>query len=418
MVSVFSLQKCDIFDELESVICEKFRELQEVLYLRKEVLLSELGLMKEEHRNNSARKNKTIEGLEFLKLQMESLVVRDNIASQFYEKQLCEINREIELNRTSIPPPNLTLNFNIDSLLEQIRRLGDFVQNENTPVSTVQTHKSNSYKTAVDYESKSTPIHSFAKRGRAEGEIKAPRAVHYDPFCDRIFIADGGNSKILICSPNGSLISEFGSTELRSPCGIAVTESYCYITDLILNAICKFELQTFQMLNVSQYNELKEPKGIAIDSQTDELYVVDKNKYNRVWIFNSELNFTKAFNCSLLNSPRDIKVVGDTVYVLDTSEYCLHLFTKQGVKIQSVIRQPELVDSPYFFAVSQDGDFILGGQWDNFLKVFSPQGKLLHRVGYQGVAKECMSLVRGVCVTSDNNIISAFYNGNYAMTLY
>ena len=280
MFSAFSLEKRDIFDEFESLICEKFRELQEVLCVRKEILLSELSLLKEEHKNNIANKNKTIEGLEFLKSQMESLVVRDNIASQFYENQLNEISREIVLNRTAIPPPNICFKCDLDSLLEQIRRLGEFGKKEDIPIATIETQKYVSQnKPPIDYESKSKPIRSFARRGRSVGEIKAPRSVHYDPFCDRVFIADGGNNKIVVCATNGDFYSEFGSAELRSPCGIAVSQSCCYVTDLVLNAICKFELQTFQLLNTSRYNELKEPKGLAVDTQTEDLYIIDRNKY-------------------------------------------------------------------------------------------------------------------------------------------
>ena len=425
MISVEPLEEKDVFYQLEVLICEKFREIQDSVSLRKDILLSELGILREEHRSKYVTRSKSIEGLELLQSQMENLIVRDNVASQFYTRQLSDIRREIENTRKSRPTPNIKLKCDLQALLTAVRCFGEF--SEDIPEKIVPLRpcppstphpKPISERTPIDYESKSSPSRSFALRGKCQGELKTPRAVHYDHTGDRIFVADGGNNKIVVFSPKGDFISEFGHMELRNPCGIVVSESFCYVTDMILNVICKFELSMFRLLSVSRHNELREPKGIALDSSADELYVVDKNKGNKIWVYNTELIFERVFDTQMLNSPRDVKVSSDNIFVLDSSELCLHWFTKKGVKLQSIIQQPGMIESPYFFSLTRDGNFLLGGQWDSFLKVFSPRGKLIHSVGTSSLSQECPKMVRGGCVTADDDIVCGYYHGKYAMNLY
>ena len=424
MISVEPIEK-DIFFQIEMLICEKFREIQEVISLRKDILLSELGILREEHRSKYKIRSKSIEGLEMLQSQMENIIVQDNVTSQFYTRQLSDIRSEIENTQKSIPTPNIKLKCDIEALLTAVRCFGEVL--EVSPVKVVPLRPSPplvprpkpiSERASFDYESKSNPSRSFALRGSCQGYLKTPRAVHYDDTGNRIFVADGGNNKIVIYSPKGDFISEFGHMELRNPCGVVVSESFCYVTDMTLNIICKFELSMFRLLSVSRQNELREPKGIALDQSADELYVVDRNKGNRIWVYNTEPSFERVFDTQILNSPRDVKVTSENVFVLDSSVFCLHCFTKQGVKLQSIIQQPESIESPYFFTLTRDGNFLLGGQWDGFLKVFSQQGKLIHSVGTSSLSKECPKMVRGVCVTADDDIVCGFYHGNYAMNLY
>ena len=334
---------------------------------------------------------------------MENIIVRDNVASQFYTRQLSDIRNEIESTRNFIPTPGIHLKYDLEALLTAVSCFGEV--SEDIPVKKaplrpsppILSHpKPVSERSSIDYESKSSPSRSFALRGKCQGDLKTPRAVHYDDTNDRIFVADGGNNKIVIFSSKGDFISEFGHLELRNPCGVVVSESFCYVTDMTLNIICKFELSVFRLLSVSRHNELREPKGIALDQSADELYVVDRNKGNRIWVYNTELNFERVFDTQMLNSPRDVKVTSENVFVLDSGVFCLHCFTKQGVKLQSIIQQPEMIESPYFFSLTRDGNFLLGGQWDSFLKVFSPQGKLIHSVGTSSVSQECPKMVRGV----------------------
>ncbi|KAI6647265.1 E3 ubiquitin-protein ligase TRIM71-like [Oopsacas minuta] len=424
MLSTFATPEKDIFYELEVLICDKFREVQEVVALRKDVLLSELEILREEHRTKFTNRSKSVEGLELLKSQMNNLVVRDNIASQFFESQLNEISKEIEKNRSAIPRMNLVLNCELGPLFQTIRCLGEIIVNQAPGFCPSPTPKRpplplvKSRSESINYDSKSCPSLSFALRGSCPGYLKAPRSVVYDNICDRIFVVDGGNHKIVMYSSRGDFISEFGHKDLRNPCGIAVSESHCYVTDMTLNAICKFNFKTLQISRISILNELKEPKGISLDEEFNELYVVDKNKNNCVWIYTTELSYDRLFDTSMLSTLRDIKVTTDTVFVLDSSQYCLHLFSKEGSKLRSIIRDPGAIETPLFFTLTREGNFILGGQWDSYLSVFSPQGKLLNRVGYLTDGKECPTMVRGVCITSDDKIVCGFYHGHYAMKMY
>ena len=117
MISVEPLEEKDVFYQLEVLICEKFREIQDSVSLRKDILLSELGILREEHRSKYVTRSKSIEGLELLQSQMENLIVRDNVASQFYTRQLSDIRREIENTRKSRPTPNIKLKCDLQALL-------------------------------------------------------------------------------------------------------------------------------------------------------------------------------------------------------------------------------------------------------------------------------------------------------------
>jgi DNA-binding beta-propeller fold protein YncE len=50
----------------------------------------------------------------------------------------------------------------------------------------------------------------------------------------KIYIADSGNHRVLVCNPQGSLLSVIGEETLKKPTGVAVADDgTIYVADLL-----------------------------------------------------------------------------------------------------------------------------------------------------------------------------------------
>ena len=106
-----------------------------------------------------------------------------------------------------------------------------------------------------NYTQLSKPVKVFATFGEGQGEFSDPRGVVIDNDNQRMFIADGNNSRIQVWSLEGDYLSEFGGDILKNPWEIVICDHSIYISDCSGHFLSKWCLNTFNLLKKSNTSE-------------------------------------------------------------------------------------------------------------------------------------------------------------------
>ena len=67
------------------------------------------------------------------------------------------------------------------------------------------------------------------------------------------------------------------------------------------------------------------PFGLTINESNGDIYICDRNN-NRIQLLNKDFSFKSQFGNNTLKLPLDVKLSKEYIFVLDTSNPCLHLF--------------------------------------------------------------------------------------------
>ena len=268
------------------------------------------------------------------------------------------------------------------------------------------------------YSNKQQPIYTTCERGEDYQNLQLPMGIAYRNR--NIYIVDHGLHKILVVSENGEFVCEFGQNILERPVAITLCEEFCYISDEALNSIVKYRLRDYVIASSKRYRmggnvgELSLPKGLDLDSK-EFIYLADCGN-NRVCMLDSSLLFVKVLFDGLLQSPQDVKVIEDNIYVLDRNPVsCLHSFTRAGNPIQSVISKGTTL--PSFLCSDSCGQVIISDGVS--IRVFSLDGNLVGAIGEQILGWDSgVSEPMGICVTRDSKVVCAYSRGDNALCFY
>ncbi|KAI6658089.1 PEP-CTERM domain protein [Oopsacas minuta] len=289
---------------------------------------------------------------------------------------------ELHLNT---PPPHV-LRFLCDTqdLERSINRLGEISQQEINPIPHIPV--------IPKYAEFQQPIVAVGKEGSAPGEFKGPRGVAIEPESGHIYVADQYNNRIQIFSQSGDYLNHFGNQHLKEPWGILIHEDNIYVTDIEHHAIFLFKLPDLTMIKRvgkegSGSEEFNNPRQPAISPNT-HLYVPDYSN-NRLQILTTNLVFTDTLEHQTMTGPIDVKFTNNEMFVLSCEDNpCIHVFTLSGEKSRSLITGGigigMQVEVAYFFCLDGHNNIIISNCWADSIKVFSPEGDLLHEIGQRG----------------------------------
>lgn len=186
-------------------------------------------------------------------------------------------------------------------------------------------------------------------------QFTTPKQISYNKAYSEVVIADTGNSRIQVFSPNGTWITNFGYGYLTLPVGVTTTSdgSY-YVADTGNNRIVKFNPFGYYVTSWGTEGmgdgEFRQPFFIESDSQ-DNIYVVDRSN-SRIQKFDKNGQFITKWgthngvpnsdpleNWGIANGdlflPIGISIdASDNVYVTDSSNNRVQKFTSDGVFIE------------------------------------------------------------------------------------
>ena len=169
-------------------------------------------------------------------------------------------------------------------------------------------------------------------------------------------------------------------------------------------------------LNNGQFNH---PSQITTDPN-GSVFIADRRN-NRICIHDPDLNHIRNITYQSMSRPADVKVSRDCIYVLCPKDNpCMHVLTLEGDKLHSLINYEEwtVVKSQSFFCLDALNNFVISDLRSHLIRVFSPEGNLLHTIGREGHQQGMFSRPRGIAITPNGRLVSVSRNVNYGLQIF
>ena len=271
-----------------------------------------------------------------------------------------------------------------------------------------------------------TSVVATGKKGEAPGELYYPEGVAIHEETHQIFVTNYGSDRVEIFSEMGEFICQLGVGQLSKPNGIAIHGDNLYVSCPSDHTISQFSL--IEMCHVttigskgSKNGQFKYPAQLTTDP-IGRVFIADQDNF-RVCMHDPDLNYLRNITVSPLRSPDqpfDVKVSRDRLYVL--SYFYIHVLTLEGDELHS-LRIPfesfEEIDMlPTFFCFDTLDKFLLNFYESHSIRVFSPEGNLLHTIGRKGHQPGMFYKPHGVAITPNGRLVCVSYNQNYGLQIF
>ena len=197
---------------------------------------------------------------------------------------------------------------------------------------------------------------------------------------------------------------------MKSPLCIAINKEKVFVTQLQGGCVLVFDLKgnfIFQIGNTgSGEGQFNRPYGITVNEYNGDIYVCDLSN-KRIQIFSENYSFKSQFGKETLQSPTDIQLTRDNIYVLSHIKPFLTIFNYNFTPVQNIISNSisNYLKSPYCFVIDGAGNIIISDHGLNSVFIFNQQGEFLHSL------KDSIYEPMGVCIDSKGRIIVVGFNG-------
>ena len=394
-----------VVDPVERQINDTIDRLIRLLNVRRAELLD---LVREKRAAESLRKE-IIKELTEAQEQLH-LVLRQNILQPLKDKMVWKIEckkRETILN-TPVESQS-ELKCDTRELERCISRLGETVE---LPVNVPR------------YATCHTSIVATGKEGSTPGEFydTAGVAIHKDTH--QIFAPNYGNDRVEIFSETGDFLYQLGVGQLTEPYGIAIHGDSVYVSCWGDHTVSKFSLtEMCRVRRIGGEGSINGQFNLPAQLTTDSIgrvFIADSGN-DRICIHDPDLNHLRNITHQSMSEPSDVKISRDCLYVLcPNCNPCILVLTLEGDKLYSLITCGEGMDvlGPWFFCFDPLNNFVLSDQESHSVRVFCPEGNLLHTIGREGHQAGMFYEPQGVAVTPNGRIVCVSENENYGLHIF
>ena len=269
-----------------------------------------------------------------------------------------------------------------------------------------------------------TRVVATGKKGDAPGEFDDPCCVAIHEETHQIFVAVLGSDRVEIFSETGEFFHQLGVGQLSEPWGIAIQGDSVYVSCWGDDTVSKFSLTKLCRVRSIGRHGLNNGQFFCLRQLTTDrigrVFIADTGNV-RICIHDPDLNHLRNITLQSMSRPSDVKVSRDRLYVLcPRSNPCLHVLTLEGDKLHSLITCGEGMDvlQPLFFCLDPLNNFIVTDWKSHLIRVFSPEGNLLHTIGREGHQLGMFHRPTGVAVTPNGRIVCVSYNENYGLQIF
>ena len=336
--------------------------------------------------------------------------LRQNIPQPMKRKWIAKLECKKRESLVDIPVEvQLELKCVTRELERSISRLGEIAE-----VSVCEPHCASCH----------TPVVTTGKRGYAPGKLNHPLGVAIHEETHQIFVANYDNHRVEIFSETGEFFHQLGVGQLSHPWGIAIHGDSVYVSCLYNHTVSKFSLTELCLVRRvggygSDNRQFHHPCQLTTYS-IGRVFIADYYN-NRICIHDPDLNHLRNITHSSMSRPSDVKVSRDRIYVLcPRNNPCLHVLTLEGDKLHSLITRGEGKDllSPEFFCLDPLNNFVLSNYKSHSIRVFSPEGNLLHTIGREGHRQGMFHYPTGVAVTPNGRLVCVTRNEKYGLQIF
>ena len=292
-----------------------------------------------------------------------------------HENIISQLDTELESIESPIEPKMVSFECDSNKMLAELNNFGKLV-----------------VRSGIDYKSKKQPLVSVCKKGKGMGQLNNPLGVTVDNKTGNIYIADQHNKCVKVFDSTGKYLFKFGDNEdegkMQYPRGVAIYGDRVIISQAN-HSIPNYQLNGMCISRIGKQGkgelEFDIPFGLTINESNGDIYICDSNN-NRIQILNQDFSFKSQFGKDILKRPHDVKLSKEYIFVLDTSNPCLHLFSYNHILQKSVISRGEgmQVIFPRFFFIDQTDNILISDSCSNSIHFFNSQFKLFHKIPVSG----------------------------------
>ena len=397
----FELELSRVRERIRSV----FDELVECLESQKRDLFKQLDniltrYLSYKHQTEELRERKVeLERLRLLQHQEQfSTRVKD-----LQDSILKLINTELETIVIPVKPKLVTFVCDKNALLVAVSKLCKLVE-------TVSE---------IDYKSKTQSMISVCDRGTGDEQLNKPLGVTVDHNTGHIHVADQHNKCVKVFDNIAKYVFKFGDSggegKMDCPTGLVICCDKVLITQNS-NHILIYQLDGKFVTRIGNEGsgdlQFNFPFGLATDKSNNDIYICDKSN-NRVQIISQNFQYKSQFGKDILYDPLDIKLYRDSIFIIDKSNPCLHVFNRDLVLQKSVVTRGrgQQVVFPRFFFIDKFGSILISDFDSNSILILSSEFEFIHKISTSnrpmGITMDKEDRVIVVC-QSDNNCLQIF----------
>ena len=250
-----------------------------------------------------------------------------------------------------------------------------------------------------------------------------PRGVAIHEETHQIFVANCDNGRVEIFSELGEFLSQLGVGELSDPYGIAIHGDSLYVSCVGDHTVSKFSLTEMCSVrriggkgsNIGQFND---PGQLTTDP-IGRVFIADTDNH-RICVHDPDLNHLRNITHESMSEPSDVKVSRDRMCVLCPRNPCILVLTLEGDMLHSLFTCGRGMDVlyPRFFCLDPLNNFVLSDLQSNSIRVFSPEGYLLHTIGREGHQPGMFYKTKGVAITPNGRLVCVSHNENYGLQIF
>ena len=271
----------------------------------------------------------------------------------------------------------------------------------------------------IDYKSKTQTIISVCHRGTGNEQLNLTLGVTVDHNTGNIYVADQLNHCVKVFDNTAKYLFKFGDSRGEGktyyPIGLAV----CCNTILISqfnNHILVYQLDGKFVTRIDNSGsgdlQFNYPFGLTTDESNNDIYICDCIN-NRIQIISQNFQYKSQFGKDLLYIPLDIKLYKDNIFIIDQSNPCLHIFSKDLELQKSVITRGrgQQVINPYFFFIDKFGNILISDCDSNSILILNSEFELIHKIS---TSNEPM----GITMDKEDRIIVVCQSANICLQIF
>ena len=204
-----------------------------------------------------------------------------------------------------------------------------------------------------------------------------------------IFVSDMDNNRIVVFAENGEFIRSFGENVLRRPTGLVVDNTGGLIV------VNRLDGKILSFTSTGEYigpfyngDELKEPRGIALDSKGN--YIVCDAGNGCVRFISPQGNIFKTIGNVFLKLPLDCVCYENKIFVSDGEAHLVKVYNRNGGYLHQFGRQGSgdgEFERPSGLAIDKTGHLLVCDFNSNRIQVLTLEGDFVTKFGNYGKKK-------------------------------
>ena len=256
----------------------------------------------------------------------------------------------------------------------------------------------------IDYKSKTQSVISVCDKGTGNEQLNYPYGVTVDHNTGNIYVADNGNHCVKVFDNTAKYLLKFGDGKgegkMSHPIGLLIRGNKVFVSHNHCILVYQLDGKFVSSIGSKGSGELQfsYPCGLSTDEYNNDIYICDRNNH-RIQIISENHQFKSQFGKDTLHYPCDIKHYKDSIFILDDSNPCLHIYNRDLVLQQSVVTRgiEQQVTNPLFFFIDNFGNILITDPYPNSILILNSEFEFIHKIS--------VSLPMGITMDRDDRII-------------